>query len=104
MAERDASTGRFLPGHKSISPGRKPRAVELKILATFNEVVTEEDWKDIIRTALKLAKRGDKWARDWLSDRVLGKPLQQIDIHAIAPEATNVIDVYEESRPLLEED
>ena len=96
MAERDPHTGRFLPGNQAAKGhGRPSRPVELEILETFNATVSKSDWIDIIKVAVKLAKRGDYRAREWLADRVIGKPLQQIDIHAIAEAPDDVINVTE---------
>jgi hypothetical protein len=94
MTGRDPKTGRFLPGNK-FAKGRPPKKYEIELYESFNKVVTKEDWEEIIRIAVKQAKRGDKWARDFLADRVLGKPMQSIDIHAIADEPDEIIRIGE---------
>ena len=104
MADRDPATGRFLPGNK-VAKGHKrwTKDKEIKMLEAFHDVVKDEDWKCVIRVALRKAKQGDRWAREWLSDRILGKPLQQVDIHASRDEPDDIIDVWEEKPDLIEE-
>lgn len=56
--------------------GRKPhdveryrREMERRLLAC----VTEDDWVVVVRAALVQAQKGEAVARQWLSDRVMGK-------------------------------
>jgi hypothetical protein len=39
-----------------------------------------KDFEPIVNTAIKSAKRGDRYARDWLTDRAYGKAVQAIDL------------------------
>lgn len=42
--------------------------------------VTYADWADVIKTAVKLAKRGDAQARKFLADYLLGPAAQRINV------------------------
>lgn len=78
MADRN-DKGRFVQGNK-VSPGRKPRRTEDQYLRATINSVTLADWKDIVDKAVAQAKRGDSRARQWLSDYLLGKPQQKVDV------------------------
>ena len=68
-------------GMKSPNPsGRKPRQVEEKYLKKLQTVVKLKDWVEIILKAIEQAKEGDEKARRWISDYMLGKPAQSLDI------------------------
>lgn len=74
--------GRFAPGNSG-GPGRPRRAVEVEYLAALNEVVSLEDWKEIVRRAVESAKLGNPKARDWLAKYLvdgIGKPLFQLAV------------------------
>lgn len=60
--------------------GRKPRAVEEKFTKRMASRVKLADWDEIIDTAVKLAKRGDPSARKWLSDYLMGTPVNRTEI------------------------
>lgn len=76
---QDKKTGRFLPGNKA-SPGRKKKAIERDYTKMFTDVVTSEKWREVIEAALKLAIGGDSFARRWLSDYIIGKPPQILEL------------------------
>jgi len=78
MVGRD-SKGRFAKGHKG-GPGRPKRSVEEKYLAALYRRVSIKDWNTIIDSAVARAKAGDSTARQWLSDYLLGKPVQRQEI------------------------
>lgn len=67
MAVRDEK-GRFVKGHSGNPKGRSTHMREERYYEIAMNTVTFEDWKDIIRAAIKQAKRGDTQARKWLSD------------------------------------
>jgi hypothetical protein len=74
--------GRFAPGNAG-GPGRPRRAVEVEYLAALNEIVSLEDWKEIVRRAVESAKLGNPKARDWLAKYLvdgIGKPLFQLAV------------------------
>lgn len=68
----------FQPG-KSGNPGGRP-AHQTKYLKALVRIVKQDDWKDIVKKAIEQAKRGDKSARQWLSDYCAGKPPQGVEM------------------------
>lgn len=75
--ERTAS-GQFVKGHSG-GPGRPRKPIEEKYLRKLSTAVTLRDWADIIERAIYDAKRGDTAARKWLSDYLMGTPMQRIE-------------------------
>lgn len=72
--------GRFVKGHSG-NPRGKP-IDQFKYLKKMGAAVSATEWREIIRRAVEQAKRGDPRAREWLSDYLMGKPPQQVDIDA----------------------
>lgn len=66
--ERD-ERGRF---QNFAGPGRPARAVELTYLRALSDELTLDDWREIVRQAVTLAKEGDAQARAWVSRYALG--------------------------------
>lgn len=63
-------------GGARLGAGRKPRNVEVyrkQMELTLLACVTQDDWATVVLSALSRAKAGDSLARQWLSDRVMGK-------------------------------
>jgi len=58
--------------------GRPKREFELKFLRTLVDTVSPEDWCAIIQKAVAQAKDGNHRARSWLSNYLIGTPLQRI--------------------------
>ena len=75
MAERNEQ-GKFTKGNGG-GPGRPKRSTEEKYLTSLQSAVTLKDWREIVDTAVSKAKRGDARARTWLSDYLLGPPVQR---------------------------
>jgi len=75
MMERD-DKGRFIKGNKA-SPGRPKREVEREYLDVMMGVVSLADWRAVVSKAVQQAKRGDGVARKWLSDYLMGTPIQR---------------------------
>jgi hypothetical protein len=74
--------GRFATGNAG-GPGRPRRAVEVEYLAALNEVVSIDDWKEIVLYAVREAKNGDPKAREWLAKYLvdgIGNPLFQLAV------------------------
>ena len=68
--------GTFAKGNRG-GPGRETRVVEENYLQLFREAVSDEDIKKIIRKAVKQATEQGSWkARDFIFDRMFGKPRQ----------------------------
>jgi len=76
--DRDTS-GKFTEGHPG-GPGRPKKSVEERYLKKLSASVTLSDWRDICKRAVSDAKRGDARARQWISEYLLGKPLQRSEI------------------------
>ena len=79
MADRDGR-GRFQKGHALAGPGRPYERREREYLKAMVEVVTENHWRGITIRAWQDALKGDRHARAWLSDYILGKPLQIFEL------------------------
>ena len=81
MVIRDEN-GRFVKGNPGNpeATGRPPREVEDKYLHALKKSVTLTAWKAISKRAIGDAKKGDRAARQWLSDYLLGKPQQFVDV------------------------
>ena len=81
MKERDKK-GRFVKGNPGNpnAKGRPNRKTEDKYLKALRDSVTSKEWKAICKQAVKDAKKGDRSARQWLSDYLLGKPQQFVDL------------------------
>ena len=78
MAERDAN-GRFIKGWKG-GPGRPAKEIKGTYLGILREAVTGADWLKVAQKALQQAQRGNKDARKWLADYIVGKPPQEFVI------------------------
>ena len=77
------SSGQFLPGHPG-GPGRMRRETEATYLKALRRGVKLKDWREVIARALTDAKNGDRHARRWLSDFLLGRPADASEILAAA--------------------
>ena len=62
--------------------GRPRKAVERAYLDAIAEIVTDAEWEKIVRKAVVDAKKGAPDARRWLSDYLVGKPPQILDLRA----------------------
>jgi len=76
MVGRD-DKGRFKKGEYSGGPGRPRREREVEYYRILETSVGVDDWKDIVAKAVKQAKSGDAVARKWLSDYLMGQPIQK---------------------------
>ena len=68
----------FKPGQSGNPSGRPAYTAEFT--QRLVKLVKRADWRDIVLKAIEQAKRGDYKAREWLSDRVMGKAGQFVDI------------------------
>ena len=78
MAERNEN-GQFVKGHPG-GPGRPKKTKEEKFYKATISTVTLKDWREIVKKAADMAKRGDAPSRKWLSDYILGPPQQKMDV------------------------
>lgn len=80
MAAMRDEKGRFIKGVVTNPRGRPPKEREARYLDIMLTTVTPDDWAKIIIRAAEQAKRGDAPARKWLSDYLLGPPVQRQEI------------------------
>lgn len=78
MARQRDENGRFLPGHNG-GPGRPPKKREERFLQITMQACTFKDWREVVKKAVAQAKTGDSAARKWLSDYLLGPPVQRLE-------------------------
>lgn len=65
-------TGNFMARK---GPGRPTAEEEKKYRQWFAEEVTEEEWREVVRAAIREAKKGNAPARNWLGVYSMGPPL-----------------------------
>lgn len=95
MEQRD-DKGRFVKGNK-VSPGRKPLRTEREYLEVTINAVSLGDWSKVVKKALTLAMEGDYQARRWLSDYLLGKPPQILELKGVeAQQLAEVLDLLKQ--------
>lgn len=81
MAEEKKVVGRpFRKGQSGNPNGRPKREVEKSYLKRLQDGVSLDDWGAIISVAVLQAKKGDKDARKWLGDYLLGTPVQRTEV------------------------
>lgn len=81
MAEEKKVIGRpFQKGQSGNPAGRAKREVEKSYLKRLHDDVSLDDWGEIIAVAILQAKKGDKDARKWLGDYLLGTPVQRTEV------------------------
>ncbi len=102
MTDRDAN-GRFVPGNAS-KGGRPARKVEESYLETMRRVVTAGDWEEITVRAIRDAKRGDTAARKWLSDYLIGSPVQKQEVTGADGAALKIVVEYVDDADSTESD
>jgi hypothetical protein len=88
MSDRNTrrdTNGRFAAGNCG-GPGRPRRAVEANYLSALSEAVSVKTWKRIVQKAVKEALAGDRHAREWLGDYLLGKPQNDKLLDLVAKE------------------
>jgi len=83
--------------------GRLPRAKEIQLLDVLRGRMTPEEWAAIVDTAIKHAKMNDDKSREWLTDWVLGKPTQPVEVSGTIQHQTITEIVIEREKPKLDE-
>jgi hypothetical protein len=79
MSDIRDSKGRFLKG-VSGNPGGRP-IDQTKYLKKIDTTMKVANWKTIIDKAIQQAEKGDHRARQWLSDFLVGKPTQSMEMN-----------------------
>lgn len=64
-------TGKFLPGNPG-SPGRGTKAFEERYELAYKQAITEDDVTKIMTVAVAQAREGDRYAREFVFDRLFG--------------------------------
>lgn len=77
QVSRDAN-GRFVKGASGNPSGRPKESKKENYRALLDAVCTNSAWIAIIKRAVRDAKKGDRWARAWLSSYDWGPPKQGI--------------------------
>jgi len=88
----------FQKGQVANPNGRPKKAVEDKYLKRLQKCVTLKDWEEIIAKAIAQAKRGDGPARKWLSDYLLGTPIQKTELTGSEGNALKILVEYADSQ------
>lgn len=70
----------FTKGQSGNPKGRRPRAAEEAYLKAVVRVMPQKDWKLVLEKVKSLAIRGERWAVEFYADRIMGKPVQQMDM------------------------
>lgn len=84
--------GRFASGNQlGVGGGRPRRSAEEQYLQTLVALVKKEDWQDIIEKAKEQAKSGDDKARRWLSDYLMGKPVERVEMTGAEGEPIRIV-------------
>lgn len=99
MAKQKVVGRPFQKGQSGNPTGRPKRKIEETYYATMQANVSQEDWAAIVAKAVTQAKEGSNWARQWLSDNLMGKPVQRIEASGPegAPIQTEIIIRYAET-------
>jgi phage terminase large subunit len=72
--------GRFIKGSSGNPRGRSPKDREERYYQILMTAVTYANWERIVMKAVEQAKRGDTQARKWLTDYLVGSPIERKDI------------------------
>jgi len=91
MARKRDANGRFVKGDSG-GPGRLPKATEQVYWNIARTKCTLDDWTAIIDRAIQDAKSGDKTARAFLSDILIGDPGKLRERHDASDTETPLID------------
>lgn len=79
MVGRD-NKGRFKKGEYSGGPGRPKKSQEDQYFDIMLSACTVDDWRAICVKAVEQAKRGNPVARKWLSDYIIGPPVERKEV------------------------
>ena len=72
--------GRFIKGQTGNPNGRPKKEREIIYYRILEMAVTKDDWETICAKAVNDAKRGDAVARKWISDYLIGPPVQRQEV------------------------
>jgi hypothetical protein len=96
-----AANGRFAPGWRG-GPGRPRRATEAQYLARLSEAVPLETWDRIVQKAVEDALAGDRHARAFLANYLIGRPKLAVEVSASGNDEIDARDVIKTVVEVLE--
>ena len=64
----------FQPGQSGNPAGRPKGSTKAKLMRIFKEEMSEDDFRAIVRSRIKRAKAGDRFAADHIFLYMLGRP------------------------------
>ena len=83
--------GHFLPGHKNVGAGRKPKSHEEKLLKAVSDSITPEDIRDILNALKNKARHGSIEAARVILAYAIGMPVQRSEITGAGGDVLRVI-------------
>ena len=94
-----AGNPNWVKGQSGNPAGRKPKAVEEKYLQLTVRACSLTQWRKIVKKVIEKAERGERWAVEFLADRLMGKARQPVDIGLDEETAKNIISVIQHGDP-----
>jgi hypothetical protein len=85
--------GKFRKGNPG-GPGRPKKEREITYYRILELSVSENDWAEICKKAAEQAKRGDAVARKWISDYLIGSPIQRMEHSGAEGGALDIVVTY----------
>ena len=85
--------GRFASGNQlgKVGGGRPRRATEEIYLHGLISLVSKERWQAIVDKAIAQAERGDDRARRWISDYLIGRPVERVEMTGAEGEPIRIV-------------
>ena len=100
---RDPATGRFVPGHPGITPGRPSRETERAYLEVFKQTIGPDELEAVLRKLLALALAGDTRACEIILKRTVPeKQLVEMLLHEDKEAPFDVLAAYANDPGLME--
>jgi len=89
--------GQFMKGTSGNKGGRS--SMKSGYIALLKAAVTPAKWKKIINACVQQAIEGDRYARSFLADYVIGRPQQYVELSAVGDSVSKsgFITEYEEA-------
>ena len=69
----------FIKGQSGNPKGRNPRPAEEAYLKAVVKAMPKTRWASVLNRVATLAERGERWAVEFYADRIMGKPIQQVE-------------------------
>ena len=80
---RDPKTGRFVKGHPRLG-GRVAGRSERQYYDILASECTRDDWRKICHRAVRDAVRGNRYAREWIAERLMGPVTQRAQLEVMS--------------------